>query len=329
MSNTVSRKSYKDTIRKLQASRSSKVIVYVTGEKKPANLFATQIAMDVLDLFFLHLKKMRKSEKVSLLLHTSGGHLSAPWPLVNLLREFCEKLEILIPVKALSAGTLLCMGADKIVMTSRSNLGPVDPRGIFQVEGKRMDVQIEDIMGYLRFVKEKVGLKDQSFLTEALKELTSKVPPQVLGSIERTHAFIGKLSKDLLRLHMKDEKRIDEIVNNLTQNLFYHQHLISRKEARDSVGFGNRIEFADGENADIIDKCFNLYTRELELDTIFDAEAILSQNEYQLGGDPVKYTVTRAIIESERELHKFESDVYISKDQDNQIKINTKFSGWR
>lgn len=329
MPEALNRKSYKDSIRKLQADRSSKAIVYVMGEKKPANLFATQISTDVLDLFFLHLRKMGKSKKVSLLLHTSGGHLSAPWPLVNLLREFCDTLEILVPVKALSAGTLLCLGANKIVMTPRSSLSPVDPQAAFRIEGKRIDVQIEDIMGYLRFVKERVGIKDQAFLTEALKELTSKVPPQILGSIERTHAFIGKLSKDLLRLHMKDEKKIDEIVNNLTQDLFFHQHLISRKEARDSIGFGNTIEFVDAKITDIIEECFGLYVKELELDAVFDPGAILSESNYQLDGNPIKYTATRAIIESEKELHKFESDILISKDQKDQIKIDTKIAVWR
>jgi hypothetical protein len=45
----------------------------------------------------------------------NGGETLAAWRLVNLLRIYCDELEILIPMKALSAGTLICIGADKLV----------------------------------------------------------------------------------------------------------------------------------------------------------------------------------------------------------------------
>src|SRR3546814_9324606 len=50
---------------------------------------------------------------------TKGGNTAAAWRLVNLLRTFCNELEIIVPAKAMSAGTLMCLGADKIVMTKK------------------------------------------------------------------------------------------------------------------------------------------------------------------------------------------------------------------
>ncbi len=323
------RKAVSTNIVKIQKQRQSKVIVYITGDRKPENLFAAQVATDVLDLFYIHLKKLGRQNKISLLLHTSGGHLDAPWPIANLIREFCNNFEVMVPIKALSAGTLLCLGADKIIMTSRSNLGPVDPRGTFSVEDKKLTVEIEDIMGYLRFVKEKVGIKDQAYLIEALKELTQKVPPPILGSIERTHSFIRNLSKCLLKLHLQDDKKIDDIVKNLSQDLFSHQHLISRKEARETVGFGNIIEYAERILERQLTALFDLYIKELELSIIFNPETVLTENKYKPEEKPVRYTATRALLESEQITHRFQSDYLISKDANNQIQINQVFQGWR
>jgi hypothetical protein len=323
------RKVVSTNIAKIQKQRQSKVLVYVTGDRKPENLFAAQVATDVLDLFYIHLKKLGKQNKISLLLHTSGGHLDAPWPIVNLIREFCNSFEVVVPIKALSAGTLLCLGADRIIMTSRSNLGPVDPRGIFSVEDKKLTVEIEDIMGYLRFVKEKVGIKDQSYLIEALKELTQKVPPPILGSIERTHSFIRNLSKCLLKLHLQDDKKIDDLVKNLSQDLFSHQHLISRKEAKETVGFGDIIEYADRILERQLGTLFDFYVNELELNIVFNPETILAENKYKPTDKPVRYTTTRAILESEHITHRFQSDYMITKDANNQIQVNQVFQGWR
>ena len=46
---------------------------------------------------------------------------------MNLIRIFCDELEILVPLKALSAGTLIAIGADRVVMTKQAALGPIDP----------------------------------------------------------------------------------------------------------------------------------------------------------------------------------------------------------
>ena len=152
-------------IENLEKTRNSKVIVYITGEKPP--IFSAVIASDVLPLFKQILEKLPKdNKKISLVLNTSGGQLDTPWPLVNLIREYCKEFEVLIPEKALSAGTLISLGADKIVMLPYSHLSPIDPAAEFtDVEKKQQKrIEIEDIIGYIKFAKEKIGIKSQTTL---------------------------------------------------------------------------------------------------------------------------------------------------------------------
>ena len=114
----------KSSTRKSRTNVSTKVLAYVTGDRRGLE---TQIHSDCIDLFVDLLDHIGPTKKISLLLHTNGGQTLAAWRLVNLLRIYCDELEILIPMKALSAGTLIFIGADTLVMTKQAALGPIDP----------------------------------------------------------------------------------------------------------------------------------------------------------------------------------------------------------
>ena len=109
--------SYTDCKQVLSAweqARNSTALLYVTGDRPGLE---TQIHPEVLDFFAQHLDGIGTVKTVSLFLHTRGGSTLAAWSLVNLIRQFTEKLEIIVPAKAHSAGTLMCLGADSIMMT--------------------------------------------------------------------------------------------------------------------------------------------------------------------------------------------------------------------
>ena len=132
--------------------------------------------------------------------------LDTPWPLVNLIREYCKEFEVLIPEKALSAGTLISLGADKIVMLPYSHLSPIDPAAEFtDVEKKQQKrIEIEDIIGYIKFAKEKIGIKSQTTLGEIMKELSKEINPTMLGSSNRIHSLIRSLAKSFWLYKIKN-----------------------------------------------------------------------------------------------------------------------------
>ena len=110
--------------KKLEQNRKSKLLVYVTSDRP--NL-GTQIASDILSPFTEHLDKIGDVDKISLLLYTKGGNTLAAWTLVNLIRNFCNDFEVIIPFNCHSAGTLISLGTNRIVMTKQATLGPIDP----------------------------------------------------------------------------------------------------------------------------------------------------------------------------------------------------------
>lgn len=302
----------KSLIEQLENERSSRVVVYFTGEKNPPEQFATQIASDALPFFKKILESFGKDiNKISLVLNTSGGHLEAPWPLVNLIKEYCKVFEVIVLEKALSAGTMIVLGADKVVMMPHSQLSPVDPTAsIADNEKKQIKrVEIEDIIGFVDFAKEKIGIAEQSALAEVMKELTKEINPTMLGSVNRTHALVRRLAKNLLNLHRQKlaERQSKEIVENLTQKLYSHRHLINRREAKEVVGFDNIIEFAKPKTKELSDKLFESCVELLEINKEFNPLKILGT------ADQKNIQLKRAIIHSSKIKYNFTSTYQILK----------------
>lgn len=67
---------------------------------------------------------------LDLMLHTQGGDIDTAEKLISMLRDKVEQgtLRIIVPDFAKSAGTLMVLGADYVVMSDSSELGPIDPQ---------------------------------------------------------------------------------------------------------------------------------------------------------------------------------------------------------
>jgi hypothetical protein len=67
---------------------------------------------------------------LDLMLHTGGGDIDAAEKIISIVRAKVGtgSLRVVIPDYAKSAGTLIALGADTIVMSDTSELGPIDPQ---------------------------------------------------------------------------------------------------------------------------------------------------------------------------------------------------------
>lgn len=323
-SNRNRNQSTRSVIKRLEEIRESRVILYFTGERNPQ--LSTQIAGDAIPLFKEILESFGpNNDRITLVLNTSGGHLEVPWPLVNLIREYCREFEVLVLEKALSAGTLIALGADRIIMLPYSQLSPIDPAADIQdIQSKQTKrIEIEDIIGYIDFAKEKIGIAEQNALAEIMKELTKEINPTLLGSINRTHSLIRRLARNLLDLHNihLPDKQCKEIVENLTQKLYSHKHLINRREAKEGVGFGEIIEFADLNLKKASDKVFDYAVRLLELKSEFNPMGIMGVSSEK------KASFKRALIYSERIKFSFTSEYLFKKIPDPSGQVQISISG--
>src|SRR5262249_34135480 len=106
----------------LQALRRRPVIVYALAHHplKPLDDGDAPILYDCLS-------RLPKTDEVDVVLHASGGLVSAARRIALLLRESAGRLNVLVPYRARSAATLLCLAADELVLGPLAELSPLDP----------------------------------------------------------------------------------------------------------------------------------------------------------------------------------------------------------
>lgn len=281
--------------KEIEKLRNSKILVYITGDK-PA--METRIHAEVLDLLVEHLDTFGETKKISLYLYSTGGNTLAGWGIVNLIRQFCKEFEVIIPSKAYSTATLICMGANNLVMTKQATLSPIDPSITSplnpQLPGgtpqQRVGVSVEAIAGYFGLAKEYAGLITEGQLKEVMIKLSDHVHPVALGEVFRARTQIQMLGKRLLSIHMDDEEKIATIVKFLCSESGSHDYTINRKEAKEELSLP--IEIPDDKLYQKIKAIYDDIRNELELGTGFEPNLLLGNE------NSVEFKISRALIES-------------------------------
>ena len=72
---------------------------------------------------------MDKNAGLDLILHTPGGDLAATEGIVTYLKDFFNgNIRAIIPQISMSAGTMIAMSCQEIIMGRQSSMGPIDPQ---------------------------------------------------------------------------------------------------------------------------------------------------------------------------------------------------------
>jgi hypothetical protein len=222
-----------------QARGGNRLIVYWLTD-------LARISEAVVPSLYDQLSTIGKQENLDLLLFTRGGDIEAPWRIVTLMREFCNRFAVLVPYRAHSAGTLLAMGADEIVMTSMGVLSPIDPSRSHPLLPRREGatesepISVQDMRHAMAFIKETAKPSNEmTYTPEAMAQIVTalfdKIHPLAIGAIEQSYALAKLIGARCLGTHMTssgDEAKIDKIVNRLCDDYKSHAYPICRKEAR-------------------------------------------------------------------------------------------------
>lgn len=301
-------------IKEIESKRNSNVITYVTGDRQtriPLAGMGTQLATEPQLLVYDQLRDIGKVEKLDLFLYTRGGDMDVVMPFVNAVREFCDKFCVLVPFRAQSAGTLICLGADEIVMGPFGELSPIDPTTGNQFSPideqnprARKGISVEDVTSYLALAKDggKFGIEEEENILEVYKQLSQTVHPLALGHVNRVHTHIRLLAHRLLTLgnHRKlNDKKVDEIVDTLTEKRYSHTYSIGRREAQEIIG-DNIIKFATLAEEKLMWSLFEEYAETMSLRDRFNISDYMGN---ELRKD---ITVNGAFLESKKLSHTFQ-----------------------
>ncbi len=302
-------KERQEIIAQLQELRGTKIVAHINSDRRvpEGSLILpglmTKLGTEAQPFFYDALKNLGRFPSIDLFLYTSGGQTDSVWPLVSLLREFGDTLNVMVPYKSHSAGTLICLGANTIVLGEASELSPVDPstgnqfNPVDEINPKiRKGISVEEVTSYFDLAKnpakeddnddesgDPIDIKevDQDL---AFKILAEEVHPIALGNVNRSHTQIRELATRLLKSHYNTDidtddgnKKINNIVNSLTQGRYSHTDILNRKEVQTLLG-DDIVKFASDEEQDLMIQLYEEYANALSIKKTFVLQEEIGDN---------------------------------------------------
>lgn len=135
-------------------------------------------------------------KEIDIILETPGGFAEVVEDIVRIIRNKYEKVGIIIPGYAKSAGTIFAMAGDEILMGITSALGPIDGQIMFQ--GKRFSA--DAFLKGLKAIKDEV--EETGKLNKAYIPILQSMSP---GEIQHCNN-VQNFAKDLVTRWLKNYK---------------------------------------------------------------------------------------------------------------------------
>lgn len=173
-------------ISKLRGGRA--IITFAAALNKQA---PTMISYDDRIHFFDQINNL-SGDKIDIILETPGGHAEVVEDLVHYVRSRFSEVAIIIPGYAKSAGTIMAMAGDEILMDSTSALGPIDA----QITQNGKNFSAHAFLEGLEKIKKEVD--DKQALNRAYVPMLQLLSPGEIQGCENALAFSKKLVTEWL-----------------------------------------------------------------------------------------------------------------------------------
>ncbi len=202
---------------------------------EPAVLLAASVTEGALVQLYECLRGLGELDRLNLVLITQGGSVTVARRAALLLRDCAQHLTISVPYLARSAGTLVCLSADELMLGPMAELGPID--GQLGPDGPRPDgspgvISSEDVRTFPDMARDWFGVQRQEDALQVLALVAQRVFPTTLTQFYRADRYIRTAADELLRFPFpeSDAATRDRIVDALVVGRGDHDDRISRRE---------------------------------------------------------------------------------------------------
>lgn len=223
-------------------------------------VFSGPIERPQASMFIDVVERVRRRENVGLVICTYGGDADAAYIIARFLKNNYKTFTLYVFGYCKSAGTLIALGADEIVMSSRGELGPLDVQLlktdelVFRGSGLDVGQAISSLSDqsfeifekhFLEIIKRgggaittKTAAEIASSLAVSLvSPITDQIDPLRVGEVERAIKIAYEYGN---RLSSNPEK-----VNSLIRDYPSHSFVIDYEEAKGLFGNVRRPKDAE------------------------------------------------------------------------------------
>jgi hypothetical protein len=252
---------------------------FVDTRGTPAVFLVLPGQIDMRDVMELRDRLRDKDFKeLDVVIHTGGGDIHSAYLIIALLRLHAKKLNACVPIVAKSAGTLICIGADKIILDEVAQLGPLDT----QIDETNIGGSVGESNNFTSALDpfksldhlEQVSLKSltktalelndstkmdlkqsfeyaQSFVETTTAPLFKQLEPQKFGLYRRALSVGEEYGKRILkRFHKWEDEPAKATIRQIVHDYPSHHYIIDLYELKE-MGFD--AELFPKDQRDVVD----------------------------------------------------------------------------
>jgi hypothetical protein len=214
----------------------------------------------------------RRYEELDVVLHSGGGSAHSAYQIVELLRFHAGRLNACVPFWAKSAATLLCLGADKIVVGDHAELGPLDVQIYEEKQAGKYEVtsalnpfktleqlqasSVQALQSAMTFIIDRYEMSYDEALRHAVAfveattgPLVGRLDPEKLGQYSRELSVATEYGQRLLRRYSSwGEGEANRLVEHLVYGYPSHEYIIDYQELMD-LGFEVELFQSEAERS--------------------------------------------------------------------------------
>lgn len=201
-----------NTIRAIERSEGTRVITMIHRQERrslwgfPVSRY---INLEDAQTIIAAVKDTPQNVPIDLIVHTPGGIVLAAMQIARAVKAHPARVRVIVPVYAMSGGTLIALAADEIVMGEFSVLGPIDP----QLAGFPAASIVK--------ARDAKPIHEVHDLTLVMADMSEKALAQVKrGAIELTEERLGL-------------ERAAALAEKLAGGYWTHDYALTAEEARD------------------------------------------------------------------------------------------------
>lgn len=151
------------------------------------------------------------SKDLHVILSSPGGDGETALRMVRLMHSRSKELTIIVPDMAKSAATILCLGADHILMGPSGDLGPIDPQMIL---GQGSMVSAKEIVAAVDEAEKRVNANQGSFalFSSLLSDVNMLMVEQARSALSRSESL---MRESLSSLSSRTSEEVDQLADKL------------------------------------------------------------------------------------------------------------------
>jgi len=336
-----------ELISKYNKLRSTYLLVYVAAIGKPI----PDVQLGQADFYVIHdlLVDRKDRHKIDVYIETPGGSGETAEEIVKCLHNNFDIVSFVVSGEAKSAGTLIVLSGDEILMTETGSLGPIDA----QMKIGRSVISAYD---YFEWVEEKrKEAKEQGTLNPFDATMIAQITPGEIGSVFNALKFAEDLVVEWLikykfktwtitetrKIPVTDEmkkERADQIVKELIDHSKWRLHGRSIKINDLVADIGLRITRIDDDPklSDIIYRIQTVCRLLFDSTTIYKIFATEDNkifNQAVKVGTPIRMPIKKSVnvVEIRQKCPKCGTvhKLYAKFEPDPQIDIDLKKKGFK